>query len=160
MVLLRMRPWMVWTLVIALVVTVTIVSIRTMRSNYVTHVSLQNELASSPVNVVPSQLPQEPVPVVEAEPIVQPPTDSLPDYDQRNLPLEPLMLGQFAKAVPAVGIDESEEAGMYSATYGSLLAEVEGLPSPPIFNPVITSEPAGEIGVEEYSKVGFGFDLE
>ena len=99
MAVLRLRPWLVWTLVIALIVTVAVVSVRTMKSNYITHMSMQEKVESSPVQVVESQLPQPPTPVISAEPIVQPPADQMNEYDKRNLPLASLYSGSSNRGV-------------------------------------------------------------
>ena len=159
MAVLRLRPWLVWTLVIALIVTVAVVSVRTMKSNYITHMSMQEKVESSPVQVVESQLPQPPTPVVSAEPIVQPPADQMNEYDKRNLPLASLYSGSSNRGVPMIDIDESESSGMYSSTYGALLSEVEGLPEPPLFNPVVV-DGMSDSAFEQYTKSDFGTEIE
>ena len=154
MVVLRMRPWLVWTFVIALIITVAIVSVRTMKSNYVTAISLQEKMVeSSPVAVVESQLPQPPTPVISAEPIVQSPTDQMADYDK------PLYSAHSNRGVDMVGIEESEKSGMYNSSYYALLSDVEGLPEPPLFNPVVV-DGKSDSAFEEYTKSEFGTEFE
>ena len=134
----KVKPYIVWAFVIALLILVTFASTR---SNYEPRGSVKDsvyaapsELATgppmgtlemSPTLVIPSQIPMdEPTPPVDTPPYLFPkPADSMAEYDHQNLTMQSMdWIGQ--KAVRMVTINEADDA-MYPATLDELFAASE-----------------------------------
>lgn len=130
----KVKPYLVWTAVIAILVLVIFASTR---SNYMslteqvfTEPSVNKAsppavtLTPSPTETVPSQIPDDtPVPAIQFRPDLFPVAKS--SMESVNLALQPLELGQMSRAVRPVYIDVADEDAMYNATLDDLFKASE-----------------------------------
>lgn len=109
----RVKPYLVWTAVITLLV---IVIFASTRSNYVV-------LTPSPTQTVPSQIPDsEPTPPIVPN-ILPPPAPKL-GMPEVNLVLQPLSRTQFGSPVGMVSLEDAEDV-MYQATFNDIFTASE-----------------------------------
>ena len=134
----KVKPYIVWTAVIAILVLVIFASTR---SNYQARMSLTEHvieepsmnkadpplvtLTPSPTETVPSQIPDdEPIPPIQFRPELFPAASGMTDYEHRNLALQPLDVS-MVRTVRPVFLDVADEDAMYNATLDDLFKASE-----------------------------------
>ena len=134
----KVKPYLVWTVVIAILVLVVFASTR---SNYQVRMSLTEQvfteptvnkatppqvtLTPSPADTIPSQIPDDtPVPAIQFRPDLFPTAGPMADYEHCNLALQPLEVS-MARAVRPVYLDVADEDAMYNATLDDLFKASE-----------------------------------
>jgi hypothetical protein len=127
----KVQPYLVWTVVIAILVMVVFASTR---SNYVSMNEYEPiehkvtppiaQLNPSSAQTLSSQIPADtPVPAIQFRPDLFP-TSSPYNYEQVNLSLQPLELS-MTRAVRPVYLDVAEEDAMYNATLDDIFKASE-----------------------------------
>lgn len=127
----KIKPYIVWTFIIGLLV---LVIFSTTRSNYQSHVSLEEttvyaapmkKIDDSPTETVPTQIPfNSPVESVDTPPNLFPqPLDTMMEYVHDNLALQTLDALR-SNAVHMVSLDEADDS-MYPASFNDMFSSSE-----------------------------------